>query len=684
MQEEQREQARRRIAELRELIAHHDYLYYVLDAPEITDAEYDALVRELIALEERFPELVTPDSPTQRVGGAVQSTFAPVRHRVPLLSLANAYTEDELRAFDERVKRWLGTDDVQYVGELKIDGLTVALSYRDGVLVQGATRGDGITGEDVTENVRTVKAIPLRLAGGRTFSLAVRGEVYMEKRDFEQLNRRREEEGEPLFANPRNAAAGSLRQLDPRVTAGRPLKVFFYSLLDLEGGAPPRTQWEVLSFLKECGLRINPHSRLCRDIDEVWEYCRYWEERRGELPYEVDGLVIKVNSLAQQEALGSTGKSPRGQIAYKFPAEQAFARVEDIAVQVGRTGALTPLAVLTPTPLAGSVVSRASLHNEDYIREKDIRIGDLVVIQKAGGVIPEIVRAVKEKRTGQEREFVFPTRCPACGAQVERPPGEAVARCIGLRCPAQIQEAVLHFASRDAMDIEGLGPVLVKQLFERGLIRDPADLYYLRRPQLLELERMGEKSADNLLAAIEKSKGASLERVIYALGIRHVGLETARTLAEHFPDLDRLMAASKEELQAVPEIGAITAESIHRFFSEPQNRAVVERLRQAGVNLRAAPAAGREGEQPLAGLTFVLTGALSSLTRRQAEEEILRRGGKVAETVSRRTSFVVVGEDPGSKYDRARALGIPILNEEEFLALLAKGPEVLKEKEGRG
>ncbi len=659
---------RGRAARLREQIRYHDHRYYVLDEPEISDAGYDRLMRELIQLEEEHPELVTPDSPTQRVGGAPLEAFETVIHPAPLLSLANAYDAGELRAFDRRIKKALETEDVQYVAELKIDGLTIALTYEDGVLVQGATRGDGERGEDVTKNVRTIKSVPLRLASGEPLNLAVRGEAYIRREDFARLNEARVAKGEPLFANPRNAAAGALRQLDPRVTAERPLDAYLYGLLYCRERRFA-TQWESLAFLKEQGFPVNPHSRFCEDIEAVIAYCDEWGEKREELPHDIDGIVVKVNSLAQQEALGATGKSPRGMIAYKFPAEQVTTTVEDIVVNVGRTGAVTPLAILRPVEVAGSVVSRVGLHNEDYIKEKDIHIGDTVVIQKAGDVIPEVVRVIPEKRTGQEREFALPKHCPECGADVVRPEGEAVARCVGISCPAQLRESLIHFASRGAMDIEGFGPAIISGLIERGYVKDPADLYDLTLDQFLSLERMGEKLATKLLAAIQASKDAPLERVLFALGIRHVGEGVARTLAGHFGDIDALMAADQETLQQIPEVGEKIAESIVSFFAEEQNRRVVERLRAAGVNMKAAEQPS-PGEQPLAGKTFVITGTLSGFTREEAESAVLRLGGRVSGSVSKKTDYVVAGEKPGSKYDKARELEVPILDEAGFAEIL--------------
>lgn len=662
-----REEAEKRLKELRKIIAEHDYRYFVLDAPVITDQEYDALMRELLELEKRFPELVTPDSPSQRVGGAPRPEFATVRHRQPLLSLSNAFNAEDLRDFDRRVRDLAGRE-VDYVVEPKIDGLSVALTYVDGVFTTGATRGDGEVGEDVTANLRTIRVLPLYLRRPVP-RLEVRGEAYMPKEAFAKLNEAREEAGEPVFANPRNAAAGSLRQLDPQVTASRTLGLFVYQVLYVEG-VELSTQMEALEYLEEQGFPINPYRRHCRNIEEVLEVISEWTpERRTALPYEIDGLVIKVNDLALHRVLGSTAKSPRWAIAYKFPAEEAITRIRDIIVRVGRTGVLTPTAILDPVRLAGSTVSRATLHNEDMIREKDIRLGDTVVIHKAGDVIPEVIRVLPERRTGEEKEFRIPERCPACGARVVREPGEAAHRCTGgLACPAQVKERIIHFASRAAMDIQGLGPAIISQLLEAGLIRDAADLYYLKIEDLLPLERFAEQSANNLVSAIQKSKNNGLEKLLFALGIRHVGERAARTLAKHFRSLDRIKEASFEELTSLPDIGPKIAASIRDFFAEPLNLEVIEKLRRAGVKMEASEE--REETGPLAGKTFVLTGTLPHLTRQEATELILRAGGKVSSSVSRRTDYVVVGENPGSKYDKARKLGIPLLDEEGLLKLV--------------
>lgn len=663
-------EAQKRISELREELNRHNYLYYVLDQPEISDAEYDRLYKELLALEEQYPDLITADSPTQRVGGEVAAGFRTARHRVPLLSLNNAFNEQELRDFDQRIRRATGIENPAYVAELKIDGLTVALTYEDGILVQGATRGDGVTGEEITTNIKTIRTIPLRLWGNPSGQVIVRGEVYMKRVDFAELNRVREERGEALFANPRNAAAGSLRQLDPKVTATRRLDAFFYDLLWWEGaGKAPDTQWEAISQLKEWGFKVNPASALCPSIEEVIAFCRRWQEKRYDLPYEIDGIVVKLNSLAAQEALGTTAKAPRSKVAFKFPAEEVETKVCDIMISVGRTGALTPLALLTPVQVGGSLVSRASLHNEDYIRAKEIRIGDPVIIRKAGDIIPEVVRVVKEKRTGEEVEFHFPTACPVCGSSVARDPDGAVIRCLSTACPAQLREFILHFASRAAMNIEGLGPSTIDLLLEKELIKDPADLYSLEFSDLVTLERFGEKSARNLLAAIERSKEVPFARVLFALGIRHVGAEMARRLASAFLSIDRLLEATPEELLAVPDVGAAIADSIRAYAAEAQNRKLIEKLRVAGLQMTAAPETPGD-DLPLAGKTLVLTGTLATMTRRAAEEAIRRLGGKTSSSVSRRTDYVVVGQDPGSKYQKAQELGVPILTEEEFIQFL--------------
>jgi DNA ligase (NAD+) len=662
-----------RLEQLKKEIEHHNYLYYVEDQPEITDYQYDQLMRELLGLETEYPELKSPDSPSQRVGGKPLTMFDSVKHRVPLLSLDNTFNAEELRAFDQRIKKSLNTEsDIEYVAELKIDGLTVALTYENGLLIQAATRGDGSIGEDVTANVKTIKSIPLRLAHGSQINLGVRGEVYIKKADFERLNRERERLGEALFANPRNIAAGSLRQLDPKISASRPLDAFFYDVLYMEG-REVATQWDGFQCMKDLNLKVNPHPKLCKGIEQVIEFCDYWTIHREELAYEIDGIVIKVNSLRQQSELGFTAKAPRSKIAYKFPAQQVETKVLDIIVNVGRTGAVTPTAVLEPVKVAGSTISRATLHNEDNIRQKDIRIGDQVIIQKAGDVIPEVVRSLPEKRTGGERIFLMPEKCPDCGAEVYREPGEAVARCIGATCPAQLREGIIHFVSRDAMDIQGLGEAIIIQLIDAGLIHDVADLYQLKYEDLVKLERFGAKSATNLLKAIEESKANELSRLLFGLGIRHVGAGAARELASQYGALESLMNATYDELTAITAVGPKIAASIVEYFKEPHNRELVNKLIQLELNTKES--ANNIGTpQTLAGKTLVITGTLENYGRSEIEEVIRNHGGKAAASVSKNTDFVVVGSDPGSsKLKKVNELGIPVLSEEEFRKLLETG-----------
>lgn len=662
-------EAKARIEELRDIINYHNKQYYVYDNPEISDMDYDKLMRELEQLEAQFPEFVTKDSPTQRVGGEPLSAFSQVTHRLPMMSLADAFDEGELRDFHRRVTDVLGYD-VEYVVELKIDGLAVSLTYVNGVLEKAATRGDGVVGEDVTQNVKTIRSVPLRLdfpEGKIPSYIEVRGEVYIPKIGFKKLNEEREIMELPLFANPRNAAAGSLRQLDPKVTAQRPLSTYMYALGYVEG-MEWETHYDVLKFYKAVGLRVNPNVKLFKHFDEVIEYCMSWREKRDTLPYEIDGMVIKVNSLEQQRVLGFTSKSPRWAIAYKFPAEQKLTVIKDIIVRVGRTGNLTPTAELEPVKIAGSTVSRATLHNEDYIRQKDIRIGDTVVVQKAGDVIPEVVEVVKEKRTGKESQFEMPQKCPECGAEAVRLPGESAYRCTGGSCPAQIRRGIIHFASRDAMDIRGLGPAVVTLLLSQGLIKDAADLYELKREDLVPLERMGEKSAANLLAAIKESKNKPLDRLIFALGIPFIGSRAASLLAEAFGSMNMLKNAKYEELITVPEIGDKMAQSVTAFFNQEQNQKLISRLEGAGLNMEAAKKS--QSPQPLSNRTFVLTGTLEKYTRQEAQKLIEELGGKVSGSVSKKTDYLVVGRDPGSKYDKAQKLGIKILNEQEFEELI--------------
>ncbi|MHB1127582.1 MAG: NAD-dependent DNA ligase LigA [Bacillota bacterium] len=663
------EQAREKVEALQREIHEHNYRYYVLDSPVISDREYDRLMRELEELEQQYPQLITPDSPTQRVGGLPAEAFKSVRHRAPLLSLANAFDAGELRDFHRRVTAALGAD-AEYLVEPKIDGLSVALSYEEGIFVTGATRGDGEMGEDITRNLRTIPTVPLRLHHPVS-RLEIRGEAYLPKEAFAKLNKLREEKGEPLFANPRNAAAGSLRQLDPRVTAERPLRVFVYEIIYLEGRAI-KSQEEALAFLEEQGLTVNPERRLCRNIEEVIEYCQEWTEKREQLPYEIDGIVIKLNALEGQRLLGVTSKSPRWAVAYKFPAQRATSVVEDIMVRVGRTGAITPTALLQPVQLAGTTVSRATLHNEDMIREKDIRIGDAVVVQKAGDVIPEVVEALVSHRRGSEKIFRMPERCPECGAPVVRLEGEAASRCTGgLSCPAQVREGIIHFASRNAMDIEGLGPAIVSLLLDAGLISDAADLYYLKYEDLVPLERMGDQSARNLLGAIDASRGNSLGQLVFALGIRHVGNRAAKTLAMHFGSMDKLWQASGEELLSVPDIGPKIAESVITFFRSQGNLQVLNKLSAAGVNMvEVRPALTQDMSLPLTGKQLVLTGTMPTLSRKEAEESVERLGGKAVTSVSKKTDLVIAGVSPGSKYDKAISLGVPVIPADRFEAWL--------------
>lgn len=664
---DEKERIVKRMKELAELIHYHDYKYYVENNPEISDYEYDQLVAELKTLEKEHPELILPDSPTQRVSGTPVKEFPVVEHKVPMLSLDNSYSPDDLRDFDRRVRKWLSNEPVEYVVELKIDGLGIALMYENGILVRGATRGDGVRGEDVTANIKTIRSIPLRLReNSKIKNSEVRGEVYLPISSFKKLNEEREKTGEPLFANPRNAAAGSLRQLDPTITASRKLDAFFYTLSYYEREF--KTHLECLEAMRESGLKVNPHIEKFDSIDDVIEYCMKWEKKREELDYEIDGMVVKVNSIEQQKRLGETSKNPRWAIAFKFAAKQRTTKIRNIIVQVGRTGALTPVAELEPVQIGGITVSRATLHNEDEIRRKDIRIGDTVLIERAGDVIPEVVKVITEKRTGEEKEFVMPKRCPVCGAKVVREEGEAVARCIGSSCPAQLKQTLRHYATRDAMDIEGLGEALISQLVDAGLVKNIADLYTLDLETLSNLERMGEKSASNLLSEIEASKSRGLERLLYGLGIRHVGETIANDLAARFQTMDDLMRASKEELMKVNGVGEIIADSIIDYFSEPSNRELIDKLKKLGLDMTAKEK--RHG--PLEGKTFVFTGTLKSYTRAEAARKVQELGGKVGSGITKKTDFVVLGENPGSKLAQAEKLGIKILSEDEFKKLIGE------------
>ena len=673
-----------RVQWLREEIDRHSYQYYVLDAPTIPDAEYDALFSELQALELEHPELQSPDSPTQRVGGAPLSAFDTVRHRIPMLSLNNAFEDDDVVNFDRRCAQGLGrpapaegpvdlfssADAVEYACELKFDGLAMSLRYEDGRLVQAATRGDGETGEDVTANVRTIRAIPLKLRGAAPAVLEVRGEVFMYRREFDRLNERQAEAGEKTFVNPRNAAAGSLRQLDPRITAKRPLSFFAYGMGELQGMERPMTHSDMLSGFAELGLPVCDERAVVKGAQGLLDFYRAVGEKRDQLPYDIDGVVYKVNALAEQDRLGFVSRAPRFALAHKFPAQEMTTIVEDIEVQVGRTGAITPVARLKPVFVGGVTVTNATLHNEDEIRRKDVHIGDTVIVRRAGDVIPEVAAVVLERRPADARAFVMPTACPVCGSHIERLEDEAIARCTGgLICAAQRKQALLHFAQRRAMDIEGLGDKVVEQLVDLGIVRTPADLYKLGIAKLAALERMAEKSATNLVAAIDKSRETSLNRFIFALGIRHVGEATAKDLAKHFGKLDGLMAADEAALLEVNDVGPVVAQSIANFFAEPHNVEVIEQLRAAGVHWpESEPAA--KAPAPLAGKTFVLTGTLPTLSREVAKEMLEAAGAKVAGSVSKKTDYVVAGEEAGSKLDKAQALGVPVLDEAGMLALL--------------
>jgi DNA ligase (NAD+) len=624
-------------------------------------------MRELRRLEEQYPQFVTPDSPTQRVGAAPVEEFGVIEHPVPLLSLGNAFSFEELAAWHERVRRLIPGERFDLVCELKMDGLAVALTYVDGMLTTGATRGDGYRGEDITQNLRTIKSIPLSVPSDAPKRFEVRGEVYLSKAGFKRLNEERAKEGQLLFANPRNAAAGSVRQLDPRITAKRPLDIYIYGLGYAEGTMPD-THWETLEYLKSLGFKLSPHNAIFSDLEGVESYYQHWVEKREELGYESDGVVVKVNPFALQQRLGVVGREPRWAIAYKFPAVQATTKLIDIGINVGRTGTLNPYAILEPVSVGGVIVKRAALHNEEDIRRKDIRIGDTVIVQRAGEVIPEIVAPVVSKRSGEERIFTMPSRCPVCGAEVVKPEGEAMHRCPSTACPAQLHELLKHFVSRGAMDIDGLGEKQTETLLRAGLLEDIADLYYLKREHLINLERMGEKSTANLLSAIEKSKDRPLFRVIFALGIRHVGAETAEILAQEFKSIDRLARATEEELTMIPAIGPKIAESIVAFFRQETNLRVIEKLRQAGVRLEAE--AVKPKELPLKGLEFIITGRLETFPRADAEAKVKELGGAVGSSVTKKTSYLVVGAEPGSKLDKAKALGTKLLSEEELLQLL--------------
>jgi DNA ligase (NAD+) len=655
-----------RVKELQNLLNQYNYQYHVQDKPSVPDAEYDLLLKELVELEQQFPQFQTEDSPTQRVGGMVLESFKKVEHRTPMLSLGNAFNEADLKDFDRRVRGLVG-DDFSYVCELKIDGLAVSLRYEDGLFIQGATRGDGTIGEDITSNLKTIKSIPLKLT--EPVTLEVRGEAFMPKKSFEALNKIKEENGEELAANPRNAAAGSLRQLDPKIAASRNLDVYLYSIADV-GATGVTSHSEGLDYLEKLGFKTNQERRKFSKIEDVIDFVQGWGEKRPHLPYEIDGMVIKVDSLEQQVELGTTAKSPRWAIAYKFPAEEVVTILKDIELSVGRTGVVTPTAILEPVKVAGTTVQRASLHNEDLIREKDIKIGDYVVIKKAGDIIPEVVNVLPERRTGEEKEFSMPSHCPECESELVRLEEEVALRCINPKCPAQIREGLIHFVSRTAMNIDGLGEKVISQLFQEKLIKDVADLYKLTSEQLNRLERMGEKSVTNLLTAIEASKQNSLEKLLFGLGIRHVGAKAAKTLSQQFETMDRLAMATQEDLTAVNEIGEKMADSIVTYFANEEVHELMAELKTAGVNMDykgPKPVSVADSDSFFAGKTVVLTGKYEQLSRNEAKDKLEALGAKVAGSVSKKTDLVVAGEDAGSKLTKAQELGIEIWNEEQLL-----------------
>lgn len=658
--------AQKRIEELINLINYHNEKYYNQDSPEIEDFEYDNLMKELIKLEEENPELKRNDSPSNRVGGKPLDKFEQVVHKIPMLSLSNAYSWEDLKDFDSRVRDAVGSD-VEYVVEFKIDGLSVGLNYNNGIFESGATRGNGIVGENITKNLMTIKNIPLNIE--EKGELTVRGEVYISKKDFEEINKIQEEQDQPLYANPRNLAAGSLRQLDSKLTAKRPLDIFIFNLEDINS-KQFKTHSESLEYLKQLGFHVSPEFKVFKTMDEIIEHIKYWTDHREDLGFGIDGMVIKVNNLAQREQMGYTAKSPRWAIAYKFPAERKETKLLDIVVEVGRTGTITPTAVLEPIRLAGTTVSRATLHNEDYINEKDIKINDTVLVQKAGDIIPQVVEVIKEKRTGEEIEFKMPEECPVCGEPTVRLEGEAAVKCINISCPAQIRRGIIHFASREAMDIDGLGESIITLLLKQDLIKDISDLYYLKKEQISVLERMGDKSATNLINAINKSKENDLWRFINGLGIKLIGTKAAKILASEFKDLDKLMNATEQELINLEEFGQTMADSVVEFFKEEKNISVIEKLKEAGVNTKLIESDDTDIPKIFEKMKIVLTGTLPTLKRNDAKEMIEKRGGKATSSVSKSTSFVLAGEEAGSKLTKANDLGIKVIDEEKFLQLI--------------
>lgn len=655
-------QAKKKTEKLKKEIHHHDHLYYVLDRPEISDSTYDKLFRELQSLEKQFPDLVTEDSPTQRVGGEPLKSFKTYKHKNPLLSLDNAMNEEELLEFDRRVRAGLGKSKIEYVCELKMDGLAVSLNYKKGKFEVGSTRGDGVNGEDITRNLKTVRSIPLTTE--KSEDLEVRGEVYLPYDDFVKLNEEREDAGESKFANPRNAAAGSLRQLDSKITAGRPLDIFLYYA---ETHPKLRTHFETLEHIKKSGFKVNTNTKLCHGIEEVKKYIKHWESAREKLRYEIDGIVVKVNDLAFREKLGATSRAPRWAVAFKYPPMQAPTIIQDIRVQVGRTGAITPVAYLKPVHLAGVTVKRATLHNEDEIKRKGIKIHDHVVVQRAGEVIPEVVKVLKEKRTSKEKEFHMPKKCPACGGELYRPEGEAITRCINARCPAQVKERIRHFCTRGAMDIEHVGPAIVEQLVEKKLIKDVADLYTLQKKDLQKLERFADKSAQNVIDSIQGSKDRPHDRLLYALGIRMVGKTVASLIGRHFDSLEDLFNIKADKLTHIAGIGPKVAASVEHFFFQKENQHLIERLKKEGIQIKATKV---KGPQPLKGKTFVFTGGMDKMGRPEAEELVRKLGGHPSSSVSKETDFVIAGHEPGSKFDKAKKLGVKIISETQFLKMV--------------
>ncbi len=664
-----------RIKELRELIKYHDYRYYVLNQPEISDYEYDKLYKELKELEEQYPEFITPDSPTQRVSGEVVKEFKPVKHTFPMLSLDNTYSEKEIYDWAERISKYVPLKNLEFIVEPKLDGLSCTIHYVDGKLHTAATRGDGITGEDVTLNVKTIRSLPLSLETKEKVKIPkffeVRGEVIMFKKDFEKLNKELQQKGQQTFANPRNAAAGSLRQKDPKVTAQRPLRFYVHSYGKIEGGPEVATDEEFLNLCKKFSLPVIQHYKVCKTIEEVVKYCLEWQQKRDELEYEIDGMVIKVNQLKYREDIGSTLKSPRWAIAYKFPARQATTVLKNVVMQVGRTGVITPVAELEPVECGGVIISRATLHNFDEIKRLGVKIGDTVLVERAGEVIPKIVKVIESKRTGKEKEIEIPKKCPVCGSNVVKEEPEVAYRCPNSSCPAQIINSIIHFAKREAMDIEGLGESVAEALVERKLVKKLSDIYFLTKQQLLTLPLFKEKKATNLLNAIERSKQKPLSKLLYALGIRHVGEKAAEVLAEKFGSMDKLMQATEMQLRQIPEVGPVMARSIKEYFSNKFTQEVIKELKKAGVNM-VQPKVEKKGPQVFAGMTVVFTGELESMTRSKAEEIVKQMGGNTSSSVSRSTSLVVVGKNPGSKYEKAKQLNIKIIYEDEFLKMIGQ------------